>query len=162
MLLLLLCFTSLFFSMCCRRRPRVLPTCFRYIVCCCRRRRLVLPRCFRFIVSCRRCRRVLPFKYFRLPVNLFSSSSYFRSISWCRSDESGSPCGSIDVECLAYLAFLPRFCFRSLLSNPPFILRMRIEMRSNRSVVTSQVNHVVDLNLSFRVFFFLNVVLSAT
>ena len=49
-----------------------------------------------------------------LPVNLFSSPSCIRSISSCFLS------GSSDVECIVYLVFVQRFCFRSLLSNPPF------------------------------------------
>ena len=86
---------------------------------------------------------------------------------------SGSSPGSIDAECLVYLVLLQRFCFRSLLSNPPILLcTWESKMRSNRSAVAcfsvsaassvSPVNqHVVQLLLFptrgvlfFRRFFF--------
>ena len=82
-----------------------------------------------------------------LLVNLFSSSSYLRYFLDF-SDGSGSSRVSIDADCLVYLVFLQRFCFRSLLSNSPsFPNAWESKMRSNRSVVTPQVNHGVCLGV---------------
>ena len=82
-----------------------------------------------------------------LPVTLFPSSTYLHSISWSFSDESGSSRGFLDVEYLASLVFLNRFCSCFLFSKPPFLFRMGIELRSYRSVVTLQVSHVVYLGI---------------
>ena len=54
------------------------------------------------------------------PENLFSSSSYLRSISWILSVGSRYSLVSIDTDCLLHLAFLERIVFRSSLFSLPF------------------------------------------
>ena len=111
--LLLLCFTSLFISVRCRRRRVLLIRYFRFLVCCCRRRRC----------------RVLPLKKVCLLVcyHIFTRPVFLDGLGFFRF--------STDADCLVYLVCLWRFCV--------FFNAWESKVRNNRSVVISAVNYVV-------------------